>query len=90
MAWRSHQAPVWVRLGRATSAASCSAVSASIQPLTSVSTWSIWAVVPVAGITVLYVVAALGEEKKFSRTLLAGDYQAYRGRAGLFWPRLGW
>ena len=55
-----------------------------------IATWSIWAVVPVAGITVLYVVAALGEEKKFSRTLLAGDYQAYRGRAGLFWPRLGW
>ncbi|MER9403316.1 isoprenylcysteine carboxylmethyltransferase family protein [Mesorhizobium caraganae] len=55
-----------------------------------IATWSIWAVVPVAGIAILYVFAALDEEKKFSRTPLADSYKAYRGRAGLFWPRLGW
>ena len=37
-----------------------------------IATWSIWAVVPVAGIAILYVFAALDEEKKFSRTPLAG------------------
>lgn len=52
--------------------------------------WSVWAVVPVAGIAILYVFAALDEEKKFSRTPLAGAYADYRVRAGLFWPRLGW
>ncbi|UVK41089.1 isoprenylcysteine carboxylmethyltransferase family protein [Mesorhizobium sp. AR10] len=55
-----------------------------------IATWSIWAVVPVAGIVAIYVIAALDEEKKFSRTGLAGAYEAYRRRAGLFWPRLGW
>jgi protein-S-isoprenylcysteine O-methyltransferase Ste14 len=55
-----------------------------------IATWSIWAVVPIAGIIAIYVSAALDEEKKFARTPLAGAYAAYRGRAGLFWPRLGW
>ena len=54
-----------------------------------VATWSILAVVPVAGIIVIYVIAALDEEKKFSRTELADAYAAHRKRAGLFWPRLG-
>ncbi|MER9075040.1 isoprenylcysteine carboxylmethyltransferase family protein [Mesorhizobium sp. M0904] len=52
-----------------------------------IATWSVWAVVPVAGIVAIYVIAALDEERKFSRTRLAGAYQAYSGRAGLFWPR---
>jgi len=55
-----------------------------------IATWSIWAVVPVAGIFVIYLIAALDEEKKFSRTDLAGAYEAHRKRAGLFWPRLRW
>ncbi|WP_245494697.1 isoprenylcysteine carboxylmethyltransferase family protein [Mesorhizobium sp. M4B.F.Ca.ET.017.02.2.1] len=55
-----------------------------------IATWSIWAVVPVAGIFVLYLIAALDEEKKFSRTDLAGAYEAHRKQAGLFWPRLRW
>ncbi|RVC81553.1 isoprenylcysteine carboxylmethyltransferase family protein, partial [Mesorhizobium sp. M4A.F.Ca.ET.022.05.2.1] len=49
-----------------------------------IATWSIWAVVPVAGIFVLYLIAALDEEKKFSRTDLAGAYEAHRKQAGLF------
>jgi len=55
-----------------------------------IATWSIWAVVPVAGIVAIYVIAALDEEKKFSGTMLAGAYESYRTQAGLFWPRLGW
>ncbi|TGQ36429.1 MULTISPECIES: isoprenylcysteine carboxylmethyltransferase family protein [unclassified Mesorhizobium] len=51
-------------------------------------TWSIWAVVPVAGIIAIYVIAALDEEKKFSRTTLASAYEVYRERTGRFWPRL--
>jgi protein-S-isoprenylcysteine O-methyltransferase Ste14 len=52
-----------------------------------IATWSIWAVVPVAGIFMIYVIAALDEERKFSRTTLAGAYEAHRVRTGLFWPR---
>lgn len=53
-----------------------------------VATCSIWAVVPVAGLIAIYMVAALGEERKFSTTTLAGSYDAYRRRTGFFWPRL--
>ncbi|AZO11899.1 MULTISPECIES: isoprenylcysteine carboxylmethyltransferase family protein [unclassified Mesorhizobium] len=53
-------------------------------------TWSVWAVMPVVGIFAIYLIAALDEEKKFSRTELAGAYDAHRKRAGLFWPRLRW
>ncbi|TIU30026.1 MAG: isoprenylcysteine carboxylmethyltransferase family protein, partial [Mesorhizobium sp.] len=45
-------------------------------------------VVPVAGIVAIYTIAALDEERKFSRTALAGAYEAYRARTGLFWPHL--
>lgn len=53
-----------------------------------IATWSIWAVVPVAGLIAIYVVAARDEEKKFSTTALAGPYEAYRQRTGFFWPRV--
>ena len=53
-----------------------------------IATWSIWAVAPVAGIVAIYTIAALDEERKFSRTALADAYEAYRKRTGLFWPRL--
>jgi len=49
-----------------------------------IATWSIWAVVPVAGIVAIYTIAALDEERKFSRTALADAYEAYRARTGLF------
>lgn len=55
-----------------------------------IATWSLWAILPVVAIFVLYLIAALGEEKKFSHTELAGAYEAHRKRAGLFWPRLRW
>jgi protein-S-isoprenylcysteine O-methyltransferase Ste14 len=45
-------------------------------------------VVPVIGIIAIYTIAALDEERKFSRTALAGAYEDYRTRTGLFWPRL--
>lgn len=54
-----------------------------------IATWSIWALVPLAGMLAMYTRAALDEEKKFSRTQFAETYAAYRRRAGLFWPRLG-
>lgn len=53
-----------------------------------VATWSILAVVPVAGLIAIYVIAARDEEKKFAATALSGDYEAYRQGAGFFTPRL--
>jgi protein-S-isoprenylcysteine O-methyltransferase Ste14 len=51
--------------------------------------WSAWTIVPVAIFAAIYVTAALAEEKKFSGTALAGDYEDYKMRAGFFWPRFG-
>jgi protein-S-isoprenylcysteine O-methyltransferase Ste14 len=53
-----------------------------------VAVWSPWAVLVVAIMLVLYVRAALMEERKFSLSPLASDYAVYRRRAGLFWPRI--
>jgi protein-S-isoprenylcysteine O-methyltransferase Ste14 len=36
----------------------------------------------------IYVAAARREEAKFAASPFAADYQAYRRRAGLFWPRV--
>jgi protein-S-isoprenylcysteine O-methyltransferase Ste14 len=52
-----------------------------------IATWSLWSVLPLAVIVVIYVTAALGEERKFSRTAMAADYDAYRQRTGFFWPK---
>jgi protein-S-isoprenylcysteine O-methyltransferase Ste14 len=52
-------------------------------------TWSLWAVPVLVLMSVLYTVAASGEEAKFARTDMAGDYAAYRSRTGMFWPKLG-
>ena len=54
----------------------------------SLATWSVWALVPLAGLVTVYVVAARDEEKKFAATAMAGDYLAYRRRAGLMWPKV--
>jgi protein-S-isoprenylcysteine O-methyltransferase Ste14 len=51
-------------------------------------TWSIWALIPVAGLAAMYTMAALDEEKKFARTELGSEYDRYRRSAGFFWPRL--
>lgn len=53
-----------------------------------IATWSPWSIIPLAVIVVIYVLAALGEEKKFSRTAMAEDYASYRAQTGFFWPRL--
>ncbi|MDE1895574.1 MAG: isoprenylcysteine carboxylmethyltransferase family protein [Rhodospirillales bacterium] len=37
--------------------------------------------------TALYIEAASREERKFANSELAGAYNAYRARAGMFWPR---
>ncbi|WP_353644891.1 isoprenylcysteine carboxylmethyltransferase family protein [Mesorhizobium sp. WSM2239] len=54
-----------------------------------IAAWSAWTILPVAIFAAIYVTAALAEEKKFSGSPLAGDYEAYKTRAGFFWPRLG-
>lgn len=36
----------------------------------------------------IYTIAALGEERNFSRSALRDEYQAYRKDAGPFWPKL--
>ncbi len=53
-----------------------------------VAAWSPWSVVAVVVMIALYAWAALTEERKFSATPLAGDYAAYKRRAGFFWPRI--
>jgi protein-S-isoprenylcysteine O-methyltransferase Ste14 len=53
-----------------------------------IATWSAWSMIPLAVITVIYVIAALGEERKFSRTEMADAYADYRRQTGFFWPRL--
>lgn len=50
-------------------------------------TWSWLSLVCLAVLVVLYVIAARSEEEKFSQTPMAASYTAYRGRAGLFWPK---
>lgn len=53
-----------------------------------IATWSAWSLIPLLAITVIYVIAALGEERKFSRTEMAEAYEEYRRQTGFFWPRL--
>lgn len=54
-----------------------------------VATWHPVAVFPFAILVVIYVFAALNEERMFAGTEMAGEYEAYRQRTGFFWPRLG-
>jgi protein-S-isoprenylcysteine O-methyltransferase Ste14 len=53
-----------------------------------IATWSLLALPALCVIAIIYVVAALGEERKFSRTAMSEEYVAYRQRTGFFWPRL--
>jgi protein-S-isoprenylcysteine O-methyltransferase Ste14 len=48
---------------------------------------STWAIFPVVFFVIVYVKAALGEEKKFSMSPLAPEYAAYRRKAGFLIPR---
>lgn len=50
--------------------------------------WSVWAVPFLVALFVIYVVAARGEEEKFSRSDLSGSYAAYRAKVGFLFPRL--
>ena len=51
-------------------------------------TGSIWAIVPVVAFVVIYLTAAKDEERKFANSPMAADYDAYRRRTGLLFPRL--
>lgn len=51
-------------------------------------TWSIFSLAGLAVLVTLYVMAARSEEQKFAQTPMAAAYEAYRNRAGLFWPKL--
>jgi protein-S-isoprenylcysteine O-methyltransferase Ste14 len=39
-------------------------------------------------LAVIYTIAALGEERDFSRSSLRDEYEAFRKSTGLFWPKL--
>ncbi|HEV7276896.1 MAG TPA: isoprenylcysteine carboxylmethyltransferase family protein [Devosiaceae bacterium] len=52
-----------------------------------IAVWSVWALVPLLAIAIVYVIAAKGEERKFERTTLADQYRAYKRRTGFLWPR---
>jgi len=54
-----------------------------------IGTWTIWAIPVLALIALMYTIAARGEERKFANSPMAAEYEAYRKRAGMFWPRLG-
>jgi protein-S-isoprenylcysteine O-methyltransferase Ste14 len=51
--------------------------------------WSVWALVPLAGMTTVYWYAAADEEARFEKTAMAQDYAAYKRSTGRFLPRLG-
>lgn len=53
------------------------------------SLWNVVALAPFAILIAIYVVGAVMEERKFSGTPMAADYDAYKQTAGFFWPRLG-
>ena len=50
--------------------------------------WSIWAIVPVAGMAATYWAASRDEEVKFSTTAMADEYTEYKKTTGRFFPRL--
>jgi protein-S-isoprenylcysteine O-methyltransferase Ste14 len=52
-------------------------------------TFSIVSVLPVVVIALVYVRAAQGEEATIAASPLARDYDAYKRRAGFFWPKFG-
>jgi protein-S-isoprenylcysteine O-methyltransferase Ste14 len=54
-----------------------------------IAAWTVWASAPLLFLIAVYVRAARVEEKNFSSTEFATAYEAYRKRAGLFWPKLG-
>jgi protein-S-isoprenylcysteine O-methyltransferase Ste14 len=53
-----------------------------------VAIWSVWTLPFVVLLIAFYVAAATGEERKFAATQLGPEYELYRQRAGLFWPKL--
>jgi protein-S-isoprenylcysteine O-methyltransferase Ste14 len=50
--------------------------------------WTPWTLLFLAVILAIYTHAARGEERKFSNSPLAGQYEEYRRRTGFFWPRM--
>jgi protein-S-isoprenylcysteine O-methyltransferase Ste14 len=49
-------------------------------------TWSVWALVPLVGMFVTYLQAAMDEERKFGQTALAKDYSQYMAKTARFIP----
>jgi protein-S-isoprenylcysteine O-methyltransferase Ste14 len=39
-------------------------------------------------LAVIYTIAALGEERAFSHSMIGDEYEAFRKSTGLFWPKL--
>ena len=55
----------------------------------SLGAWSVWGIVVLVLLTAMYSFAARTEEAKFATTPMAAEYEAYRKRAGMFWPKVG-
>jgi protein-S-isoprenylcysteine O-methyltransferase Ste14 len=53
-----------------------------------VATSSLISLILFLALAALYTVAALGEERGFSHSILHDEYEAYRKRTGFFWPKL--
>ena len=82
--WMPLTKPVWT----VTNPAAANALEVVFWIGWAIATWSVWSLIPLGVIAVIYVVAALGEERKFSRTEMADAYADYRRQTGFFWPRL--
>lgn len=52
-----------------------------------IATWTLWALLPVAIMGLLYTRAARYEEGLLGNSSMAADYAAYRLQAGFFWPK---
>jgi protein-S-isoprenylcysteine O-methyltransferase Ste14 len=50
---------------------------------------SIQAAIVASGLILFFVGAAIREERKFARSPLAVEYEAFKGRTGRFFPRVG-
>jgi protein-S-isoprenylcysteine O-methyltransferase Ste14 len=53
-----------------------------------VATWHLLALLPLVLIFGVYVMAAVGEERKFANSPLAEAYREYKARTGFLWPKI--
>ena len=53
-----------------------------------IATSSLTLLLVLLSLAIIYTIAALGEERNFSRSSIRDEYEAFRKSTGLFWPKL--